>query len=215
MIGDPDSEKMLREIQGSDAMMGTATHAVQAASKSALDAMGILSTQLKTYTPKQKYGNDAFGNGFKQIAQLVATSPNTRVVYFSAGGFDTHAKQADTHQKLMQGFGDAVLSFQREMESIGKADKVIVLTFSEFGRRTQENASAGTDHGAAAPMFLIGSKVKGGLHGPIPDLDHLQDGDITHTTDFREVYAATLDHWMGGDSEVVLAQKFVPVDVLA
>jgi uncharacterized protein (DUF1501 family) len=214
MIGDADSEKMLREIQGTDAMMGTATHAVQQASKSALDAMGVLTRQLKTYTPAQKYGNDAFGNGFKQIAQLVAASPATRVVYFSAGGFDTHAKQPDTHQKLLQNFGDAVLSFQREMEAIGKADKVIVLTFSEFGRRAHENASQGTDHGAAAPMFLIGSRVKGGLHGPIPDLEHLQDGDVAHTTDFREVYAATLDHWMGGDSEVVLAQKFNPLDVV-
>ncbi len=214
MIGDADSEKMLREIQGTDAMMGSATHAVQQASKSALDAMGILNRQLKGFAPTQKYGNDAFGNGFKQIAQLVATSPNTRVVYFSAGGFDTHARQPETHQKLMQGFGDAVLAFQREMEAIGKADKVVVLTFSEFGRRAHENASMGTDHGAAAPMFLIGSKVKGGLHGPIPDLAHLQDGDIAHTTDFREVYSATLDHWMGGDSEVVLAQKFAPIDVL-
>lgn len=215
MIGDADTEKMLRAIQGPDAKMGTPAYAVQEASKAALDAMDILNTQLKTYKPAQKYDNNAFGNGFKQIAQLVATSPNTRIVYFSAGGFDTHAKQAETHQQLMKQFGDAVLSFQREMESIGKADKTLILTFSEFGRRSQENASAGTDHGAAAPMFLIGSKVKGGLHGPIPDLDHLQDGDIAHTCDFREVYAATLDHWMGGDSEVVLAQKFTPADVLA
>jgi uncharacterized protein (DUF1501 family) len=214
MIGDSDSEKMLRQIQGADAMMGTETRTVQQASKAALDAMGILNTQLKTYTPKQTYGRDAFGNGFKQIAQLVATSPTTRVVYFSAGSFDTHARQPDTHKALLQGFGDAVLAFQREMESIGKADKVLIVTFSEFGRRAQENASQGTDHGAAAPMFVIGSRVKGGLHGPIPDLDHLHEGDIAHTTDFREVYAATLDHWMGGDSEIVLAQKFAPADIL-
>lgn len=213
LIGDPDTERMLRQIQGADAMQGSATRAVQQASRSALDAMAVLSKQLKTYTLKQTYGNDSFGQGFKQIAQLVATSPATRVVYFSAGGFDTHARQADSHQKLLKGYGDAILAFQREMESIGKADKVVVLTFSEFGRRVAENASQGTDHGAAAPMFLVGGKVKGGVHGPIPDLKNLDDGDVRFNIDFRQVYAATLDQWMGGDSSLVLGQQFAPVQV--
>ena len=215
LIGDPDAEKMLREIQGTDADKGSAQRTVQQANKSALDAMSVLSAQIKTYAPKQTYAKDAFGNGFKQIAQLIATSPATRVVYFSAGGFDTHARQPDQHQRLLKGFGDAVNAFQKEMESIGKADKVVVLTFSEFGRRAHENASMGTDHGAAAPMFLIGSKVKGGLHGPVPDLGALEDGDIAHKIDFREVYAATLDQWMGGDSATVLGQQFAPTDVYA
>ena len=213
LIGDADSERMLREIQGIDALGGTTTAAVQQASKSALDAMSILSKQVRDYTPKQTYGNDAFGNGFKQIAQLIATSPATRVVYFSAGGFDTHARQPDQHARLLKGYGDAMLAFQREMETIGKDKKVVVLTFSEFGRRAHENASLGTDHGAAAPMFLVGSRVKGGLHGARPDLESLRDGDVAHKIDFREVYAATLDTWMGGDSEVVLGQKFAPLGV--
>jgi len=215
MVGDPDTEKMLREMQGTDAPEGSATRAVQQASKSALDAISVLDKQLSGYAPKGVYGNDSFGQGFKQIAQLIATSPQTRVVYFSAGGFDTHARQPDQHEKLLNGFGNALNAFQREMEAIGKADKVVTLVFSEFGRRCQENASQGTDHGQAAPMFLVGSKVKGGIHGPIPDLDHLSDGDIAFTQDFRGVYAATLDEWMGGDSAVVLGQKFAPVDVFA
>jgi uncharacterized protein (DUF1501 family) len=213
MVGDPDMERMLREIQGKDAKAGSATRAVQQANRSALDAVSILSKQLEGFSTKQTYNNDAFGTGFKQIAQLVATSPATRVVYFSAGGFDTHARQPDQHQKLLKGFGDAVLAFQREMEAIGKADKVIVLAFSEFGRRASENASQGTDHGQAAPMFLIGKRVKGGIHGPLPDLNNLKNGDIAFTQDFRGVYAAALDEWMGGDSEVVLGQKFAPVEV--
>ena len=213
LIGDPDSERMLREIQGADAMGGSTTAAVQKASKSAFDAMSILSKQVQSYTPKQTYANDAFGNGFKQIAQLIATSPATRVVYFSAGGFDTHARQPDQHARLLKGYGDAMLAFQREMESIGKDKKVVVLTFSEFGRRAHENASLGTDHGAAAPMFLVGGRVKGGLHGARPDLTNLVGGDVDHKIDFREVYAATLDTWMGGDSEVVLGQKFAPLGV--
>jgi len=215
LVGDADAEKMLREIQGMDASAGSATRAVQQANDSALDAVSILKTQLKNFTPKQTYNHDPFGNGFKQIAQLIATSPATRVVYFSVSGFDTHASQPDIHARLLKEFGDALNSFQKEIETIGKADKVVVLTFSEFGRRAHENASLGTDHGAAAPMFVIGTKVKGGLHGPIPDLAHLEDGDIAHKVDFREVYAATLDQWLGGDSATVLGEKFNYADILA
>ncbi len=213
MLGDANSEKLLRDIQGMDAMAGSPTRVVQQANKSALDAMSILSKQLSKFTPKQTYGDDNFGKGFKQISQLIGASPTTRVVYFSAGGFDTHSRQLDTHAKLLENFSNAVLSFQREMEALGKADKVVVLVFSEFGRRVSENASQGTDHGAAAPMFLIGGKVKGGIHGSKPDLTDLQDGDVKFKIDFREVYAATLDNWVGGDSEVVLGQKFKPLPI--
>ena len=208
MLGDKSSESMLREIQGPDAMMGSATRVVQQANRSALDAMSILSKQLAGFTPKQTYNDDPFGKGFKQISQLIGASPATRVVYFSAGGFDTHARQIDTHAKLLENFSNAVTAFQREMEAIGKADKVVVLVFSEFGRRVNENASQGTDHGAAAPMFVIGKNIKGGIHGSKPDLSNLQDGDLKYKIDFREVYAATLDTWVGSDSELVLGQKF-------
>jgi uncharacterized protein (DUF1501 family) len=108
----------------------------------------------------------------------------------------------------MKAFGDSVLAFMREMEAIGKADKVTILVFSEFGRRSYENASAGTDHGAAGPMLLIGKAIKGGFYGPIPNLNDLEDGDVKFSIDFRSVYATTLDQWMGSDSEKVLGAKF-------
>lgn len=208
MIGDPDTERMLREIQGMDAKAGSLEAVVQKANRTALDAMDVLASQLGKYTPKQTYANDPFGNGFKQIAQLIATSPQTRIVYFSTGGFDTHARQAESHGRLMTNFANAISSFQTEMEACGKADKVIVLVFSEFGRRVAENGSQGTDHGAAGPMMLIGKKVKGGFHGSNPDLQNLVSGDLKFETDFRSVYAAALDQWIGGDSGVVLGQKF-------
>ena len=208
MIGDPDAERMLRAIQGMDAKAGSPESVVQQANRTALDAMDILATQITKYQPKQTYGNDAFGVGFKQIAQLIATSPKTRIVYFSTGGFDTHARQLDTQAKLLGNFANAISSFQAEMEACGRADKVIVLCFSEFGRRVQENGSQGTDHGAAAPMLLIGKKVKGGFHGANPDLANLMGGDIQYKIDFRQVYASTLDQWIGGDSAVVLGQQF-------
>jgi len=212
MVGDPDAERMLRMIQGEGGSEGEAV--VRAANRSALDAMVLLRDKLKGFAPKQSYPDNAFGNGFKQISQIIAASPQTRVLYFSAGGFDTHARQADQHGRLMKGFSDAVLAFQREMEELGKADKVVVLVFSEFGRRSYENASGGTDHGAAGPMFLIGKQVKGGLYGPKPDLSKLVDGDVPFGVDFRQVYATALDQWMGGESERVLGAKFAPLEVL-
>lgn len=214
MVGDPDAERRLREIQGRVAATGSDTRAIQMANNSALDAMGALQAKLDTFEPKQTYGNDPFGRGFRQIAQLIATSPQTRVIYFSAGGFDTHSRQADNHARLMKGFSDAVAAFQAEIEAIGRADKVVTLVFSEFGRRVYENGSAGTDHGKAGPMMLIGKNVKGGFYGGRPDLAALSDGDLAWKIDFRQVYATALDNWMGGESKVVLGESFTPLDVI-
>jgi len=214
MVGDADMEKMLRQIQGMDAAEGSATRTIQQANASALDAMAALKAKLGGFTPKQTYNNDVFGNGFKQIAQLVCASPQTRVVYFSAGGFDTHAKQAEQHEKLLKSFSDGVAAFQQEIEAAGRAEKVMVLVFSEFGRRTYENGSGGTDHGQAGPMFLIGNRVKGGLYGASPDFAALQDGDLRWQVDFRSVYATALDDWMGNDSKVVLGESFNRLPVI-
>lgn len=214
MVGDPDAERMLRQIQGADAKAGTDASVIQQANRAALDAMAVLRDRLAGFTPAQNYGDGPFGRGFKQIAQLVATSPQTRVIYFSSGGFDTHARQTEQHARLLKDFSDGVAAFQAEMEAIRRADKVVVLVFSEFGRRSYENASAGTDHGSAAPMLLIGSRVKGGLYGPMPDLNDLEDGDLKFQIDFRQVYATAVDDWLGGDSQVVLGESFSHVPVL-
>jgi uncharacterized protein (DUF1501 family) len=175
--------------------------------------MGELNRSLGTYASTFTYGADQFGQGFKQIAQLIATSPKTRVIYFSGGGFDTHSQQANQHQALLKGFSDALKTFMDEMQAIGKANKVTVMVFSEFGRRVSENASAGTDHGAAAPMFVAGGRVAGGLLGSNPDLANLDRGDLKWQVDFRQVYATVLDQWMGADSETVFGRKFEHVKV--
>lgn len=213
MIGDADAEQQLRRIQGTNTDPNA--RVVQQANKSALDAMKELQGRLAQVQPRGSYGSDAFGAGFRQIAHLVAASPQTRLIYFSAGGFDTHARQAEQHQRLLQGFSDAATTFQQEMEQIGASKRVLVLVFSEFGRRAYQNGSAGTDHGAAAPMFLIGDAVKPGLHGPNPDLSKLQQGDIPFSIDFRSVYAATIDHWLEGDSATVLGGEFRSLNPVA
>lgn len=215
LAGNDQMMELLRQIQGGANSTGSArTQVVKKAADSALDAVQILSSQVSKYQPKQTYGNDSFGVGFKQIAQLIATSPGTRVIYFEAGGFDTHANQLKTQETLLTNFSNAMLAFQREMEGIGKADNVVTMTFSEFGRRAYENGS-GTDHGKAAPMFLVGGKIKGGFYGPNPDLGNLDQGDVPFQVDFRQMYATMLDEWVGGDSELVLAQKFDHVNVLS
>jgi uncharacterized protein (DUF1501 family) len=211
LVGDEDAERFLREVQG---MGGGADQAsVRKATTSALDAMAELNASIDRYSSKYSYGSDSFGQGFKQLAQLIATSPKTRVLYFSGGGFDTHSRQAAEHEKLLKGLGDAVDTFMDEMAALGKADKVTVMIFSEFGRRVSENSSQGTDHGAAAPMFVIGGKVRGGLKGDRPDLTQLDRGDLKWRTDFRQVYSTLLDEWMGADSAKIFGSKFNHVPV--
>jgi uncharacterized protein (DUF1501 family) len=214
LVGNADAEKLLRQIQGRDAEQGSAIRTIQDANRAALDAMNMLNAKLDSAKPKQTYGENGFGRGFAQISQLLMASPQTRVVYFSHGGFDTHSRQKDAHAKLMQEFSDAVLAFQREMEAAGLDKKVTLLVFSEFGRRVEENGSLGTDHGEAAPMFLIGSRVKGGFHGPNPDLTNLSRGDVPWKTDFRSVYATTLENWLGNDAGLVLGSEFPTLDLI-
>lgn len=215
MVGDPDAERRLREIQGSEKGPDDPLRVVQQANRSALDAMTELKSKLALASPKQTYGDDAFGRGFKQIAQIVMCSPVTRVVYFSAGGFDTHSRQPEQHAKLLQGLSDALLAFQREMEAANRADKVTVMCFSEFGRRAYENGSQGTDHGQAGPMVLMGERVKGGMYGQQPSLTDLSRGDLKWSTDFRQVYATALDDWMGSDSGTVLGKEFGSLGLFA
>jgi uncharacterized protein (DUF1501 family) len=211
LVGDEDAERFLRDIQG---MGGGADQAsVRQATTAALDAMAELNASIDKHQSKFTYANDAFGQGFKQIAQLIATSPKTRVLYFSGGGFDTHSRQAADHERLLKGLGDAISTFMDEMTALGKSDKVTVMVFSEFGRRVSENNSQGTDHGAAAPMFVIGGKVKGGLIGDNPDLSQLERGDLKWKTDFRQVYSTLLDEWMGAESAKIFGRKFDHVKV--
>jgi uncharacterized protein (DUF1501 family) len=108
----------------------------------------------------------------------------------------------------MTGFNDAVTAFVADLKQQGNFDRVVLMTFSEFGRRVAENANGGTDHGAAAPMFVLGGKVKPGLFGKYPSLSDLDHGDLKFNTDFRGVYGTILDKWLRAPSETVLGRKF-------
>ncbi|HXY60342.1 MAG TPA: DUF1501 domain-containing protein [Chthoniobacterales bacterium] len=148
------------------------------------------------------------------IARMIAGGLATRVYYASQGGFDTHAGQINTHERLMGEFNDAVSAFVADLKQQGNFERVLMITFSEFGRRVQENANGGTDHGTAAPMFVFGGAVKAGLFGRYPSLTDLDHGDLKFNTDFRSVYGTVLDRWLKAPSETVLGRKFPGIGIV-
>jgi uncharacterized protein (DUF1501 family) len=160
-----------------------------------------------------KYPNTPFAQGLQTIARLLSADLGTRVFYIATGGFDTHANQLATHSRLLRNVAEGLQAFLNDLGERGRGDDVVVLVFSEFGRRVRENGSAGTDHGAAAPMFLLGGKIKGGLHGAHPSLIELIDGDLRFTVDFRSVYAAVLQDWLGTDPLKVLPKAPPPIEL--
>jgi uncharacterized protein (DUF1501 family) len=156
----------------------------------------------------------AVGRSLRTVAQLIGAGMHTRVYYVSQTGFDTHANQANRHARLMDELGAGLAAFFEQLERQGDLERVLVMSFSEFGRRVAENGSQGTDHGAGGTMFLAGAGVQGGLHGQPPDLDRLDNGDIAHTTDFRDVYATVLKDWLRTKPERVLGGPRPPLDLL-
>lgn len=155
------------------------------------------------------------GQELETVAALIRAGLQTRIYYVSAGGFDTHANQLGQHDNLLAAVGKALHQFQETLKHDGTADRVTTLVFSEFGRRVAENASGGTDHGTAAPMFLMGARVKPGLHGKTASLSDLDSGDLKYTTDFRSVYASILKDWFGIDPIQVLGKSFDTLPILA
>jgi uncharacterized protein (DUF1501 family) len=154
------------------------------------------------------FGVEALGRQLQLVANLIAANSGTRLFYVQFGSFDTHANQPELHQRLFAQVGQALYAFHEQLKQQGVIDKVMLMCFSEFGRRVAENSSGGTDHGAAAPMFVMGGKVKGGLHGKMPSLTELDDGDLKYTVDFRRVYATLLDKWLNADGAKVLGAPF-------
>lgn len=144
------------------------------------------------------------------IARVIRAGFGTRIFYVSMGSFDTHANQRQEHQNLLAQLANGIFSFYQKLEQSGDAKRVLLMTFSEFGRRVQENGSKGTDHGAGSCLFVAGPAAKGGLVGKHPSLakDDLDAGDLKHHTDFRQVYATLLDKWLNCDSRQVLGGQF-------
>jgi uncharacterized protein (DUF1501 family) len=233
--GSEESYKKLNELEmssalpdensgGSIAMLPagmpmTGGRAVDFISRTALDAQHS-SEEIRNiaakYQNKANYPGSVLGNSLKMVAKLIGGGLPTRIYYASQGGYDTHTNQLGAQQRLLGDLADSVKAFVDDMKAQGNMGRVLVMTFSEFGRRVAENANGGTDHGAAAPMFIIGNRVKAGLLGQYPSLapGDLYQGDIKYSVDFRSVYAAVLENWMKTRSEPILGKQFTPLPVV-
>jgi uncharacterized protein (DUF1501 family) len=191
--------------------------------KGALDSTLQVANAVSSYNSPVTYPNIALANAFKMIAQLATTISGTSVFHLSIGGFDTHSQQIGTaadqfrnrmvgqHFNLWRTISQSIDAFYKDMVAHNLGDQTLVMTYSEFGRRPNENASSGCDHGTASPLFVVGNAVHGGLYGDQPSLATTaldSAGNMRFSTDFRAVYATVLDKWLETDSQAILGQRF-------
>jgi uncharacterized protein (DUF1501 family) len=187
------------------------------ANQSALD----LSEAHEAYQPSATYPDTSLASGMRLLAELIHSNDSAtghtplRIGHVMIGGFDTHTQQPGNLARLLTETSEAIHAFWQDIEGHGHAEEVIVMTWSEFGRRVPENAQAGTDHGTAGPMFLFGNKIKGGFYGERPSLASLENGNLNYTTDFRSVYATVLEGWLEAPSRDVLGDRFDTLNVFA
>jgi len=163
----------------------------------------------KTYNVTGQYPATQLGNQLKTISKFINSGLQTRVYYVSLSGFDTHVRQQDQQARQLKIYGDAVAAFVKDLKQTGKLDDTLVMTFSEFGRRVEQNASNGTDHGTANNILIYGGKLKkSGIYNNAPNLATLDNGDLKYEIDFRDVYATLLDKWLDVNNSQVLNKNF-------
>ena len=193
---------------------------VYGSSQAAFDTLDRVAT-VATYVPSVLYPNTGLGQALRAVAGGMAKTIGTKVFYVTTGGFDTHSAQNvnqanGTYFALMGTINDALRSFYTDLRNQGLLDDMMLVTFSEFGRRISENGSAGTDHGAASVMMVLGGRVNGGLYGTAPVLNtnpgnptlENNAADVHYETDFRSVYARVIDEWLGADSKAILGADY-------
>lgn len=179
-------------------------------------ASGDLELRLKQAPPPSvPFPETRIGKQLEIAAMLMSARVPAAVIKVSHGSFDTHAGQLNQHQRLLQELAEALTAFRTNLRQAGCWDRLLVMTYSEFGRRVAENGSQGTDHGTAAPHFFMGGRVKGGLYGSQPSLADLQAGDLKHRVDYRSLYNTVIQNWWGLRSDVFGRQTFPPLDCLA
>ena len=187
----------------------------------ASETISTLRKSAQQYTPMGNYSDktklvysskNQLGAALQLASELIVTGTGVKLLHVTLGGFDTHYTELNRHDDLMSYLDEAVTAFYTDLEAHGMADRVMVATWSEFGRRPKENASGGTDHGAAAPMLLIGNPVKGGMYGEAPSLTDLDStGNLKYSVDFRSVYQEILGSHLGADPKEILGESFARV----
>jgi uncharacterized protein (DUF1501 family) len=172
-----------------------------------------------SYVPSASYPESSLASGLRLLAELIDSGSEgqspLRVGHVTLGGFDTHTQQPQRLSDLLRETSEALGAFWQDIDGHGHGSDVLVMTWSEFGRRPRENAQSGTDHGSCGPMFLIGDAVNGGFYGAPPSLTQLDDDNLRFTTDFRSVYATVLEEWLEAPSSEILGGRFEMLDLLA
>jgi uncharacterized protein (DUF1501 family) len=209
MGGAEQKKKVFEEL---NAPRPQAPHGLDFLQRTALNAQvssARIREAINKYQSTAEYPpNSLLGQGLRMVAAMIAGGLESRVYYASLPGFDTHSAQRPTHTNLLTQLATSVRAFYQDLRTQGNAQRVLVMTFSEFGRRVSENASGGTDHGTAAPMFLFGDMIKPGIYGEHPSLTDLDQGDLKYAVDFRSVYATVLEKWLKTESPKVLNGSF-------
>jgi uncharacterized protein (DUF1501 family) len=199
-----------REQQAAPALL----EFLESTSATAISASQRINELLSKTSDSGRFPQTGLGSKLEAIARLITAGIATRIYYVTLDGFDTHALQPETHAILLRQWSDALAAFVDCLQEAGEAERVLVMTFSEFGRRVSENASLGTDHGAAAPVFLAGPSLDRAIVGPMPSLVDLDDGDQKYHTDFRQVYATLIDGWFRAtNASSVLGGDYQPLAV--
>jgi uncharacterized protein (DUF1501 family) len=210
-----EEREVLESIPDSGKIDNPARRFLLDTARSAKDASALVREAWAKYHSPVDYG--ITGLDLPKVAALIEAGMPTRLYYTSYrnNAFDTHVFQNDVHKRLLTYASDAISAFMLDLERIGRADDVVVMIFSEFGRRVPENVNLGTDHGTANLMFAVGSQVKGGHYGKVPSLTELDAGDnLIHTTDFRRVYATMIAGWLGyRDTRQLMKGEFEPFDM--
>lgn len=182
---------------------------------STLSSADYIFEQSKLHPTGFAYPDTEMGKNLKTISSLIVSDINTKVYYVSLGSFDTHVNQEAQQKRLFTELNDAVKAFTNDLKKKGRFEDVLLMTFSEFGRRVAQNASNGTDHGTANSMFFIsGGLKKKGILNDFPDLSDLTDGDLKHKVDFKNVYATVLNKWLGSDDAKILGRQFNHLDFI-
>lgn len=210
-------QKMFRHVAKIDTMDNPSRAYLATIAQGALEASALVRDAWAQYKTPIDYGLIALD--LDKVAALIQAQFPARLYYtsFRNNAFDTHVHQGNLHRRLLSYAADAVAGFMADLERIGRADDVVLLIYSEFGRRVPENTSLGTDHGAANNMFLVGKPVKGGHYGDLPSLTELDEGDnLVHTSDFRRVYATATKSWLGYDNtKDLLGGDFEPFPIIS
>lgn len=188
---------------------------VRMVARSAEASSTLIRRAVAGYHPRTAYPTTPLGQDLQNAAAILQAGIGARLLSVTQTGYDTHDDELKRHAVLLQELDAALSAFYADLRGTPAGDRAMILVYSEFGRRVEDNASNGTDHGTAGPMFVLGAGVKGGLHGRHPSLETLDQGDLVYTTDFRGAYATIVKGWFGANTTSILGKEYAELPLLA